>query len=93
MNHPKSVYVGESAIVPKLDQWIATLFDPAHLDATCDALAMAGGATDAVHARIEAAWRKLADCDTRLAKYRAARDAGADPAMVAGGGLKSRVNG
>ena len=36
------------------------------------------------HPRIEAAQRKLADCDARLAKYRAALDAGADPAIVTG---------
>ena len=33
--------------------------DPANLDATCDALPAAGGATDADHARIEAAKRKI----------------------------------
>ncbi len=62
MEHPRTVYVRESAIVPKLDEWIATLFDPANLDETCRALAEAGGASDADHARIEAAQRKLADC-------------------------------
>jgi site-specific DNA recombinase len=45
---------------------------------------MVGDATEADHARIEAAKRKLADCDSRLTKYRAALDAGADPAIVAG---------
>jgi hypothetical protein len=84
LDHPKVVYVRESAIVPKLDQWIATLFDPPNLDATCDALAMAGGANDVDHARIEAATRKVADCDQRLAKYRQTLDAGADPVVVAG---------
>ena len=84
MDHPRSVYVREDRIVPKLDEWIATLFDPANLDATCDALEMAGAATEVDHALIEAARRKLADCDSRLAKYRRALDAGADPAIVAG---------
>lgn len=84
LDHPKNVYVRESAIVPKLDEWIGTLFDPANLDATCEALAMAGGANDADHARMEAAVRKIADCDRRLAKYRATLDAGADPVVVAG---------
>ncbi len=59
LDHPLAVYVRESAIVPKLDEWIGTLFDPANLDETCEALAMAGGATEADHARIEAANRKL----------------------------------
>ena len=84
LDHPKNVYVRESAIVPKLDDWLATLFDPENLDETCEALAAAGGETDVDHARIEAAQRKLADCDTRLVKYRAALDAGADPTIVAG---------
>lgn len=84
LDHPKNVYVRESAIVPKLDAWIGQLFDPANLDATCEALAMAGSANDVDHARIEAAKRKIDDCDSRLAKYRAAMDAGADPVIVAG---------
>lgn len=45
---------------------------------------MAGSADDAAEARREAARRKLADCDQRLAKYRQALDAGADAAVVAG---------
>ncbi len=40
--------------------------------------------SDADQARVEAAQRKLADCDRRLAKYRKALDAGADPVVVAG---------
>ena len=84
MDHPLSVYLRESAIVPKLDEWIGALFDPANLDETCAALAAAGGSTDVDFTRIEAAQRKLADCDTRLAKYRAALDADADPVIVAG---------
>ena len=84
MDHPKNVYVRESAIVPKLDEWIGSLFDPANLDETCASLAAAGGATEADHAGIEAAERKLTDCDSRLTKYRKALDAGADPVVVAG---------
>ena len=84
VDHPKNVYVRESAIVPKLDEWIGSLFDTANLDETCDSLAAAGGATEADHARIEAAERKLADCDQRLTRYRQALDAGADPVVVAG---------
>lgn len=84
VEHPKNVYVRESVIVPKLDEWIANLFDPANLTETCAAVSAAGGTTEADHARIEAAERKLADCDARLTKYRSALDAGADPVVVAG---------
>ncbi len=81
-DHPRSVYVRENRIVPKLDEWIGTLFDPANLDETCEATT--GGATEADHARIEAARREIAVCDQRLANYRAALDAGADARLVDG---------
>jgi site-specific DNA recombinase len=38
IEHPLTVYVKEDAIVPRLDEWIAELFDEANLDATCEAL-------------------------------------------------------
>lgn len=81
-NHPLSAYVREDAILPRLDEWLAGLFDPAHLDATCEALAMAGVADEATDAREAGARRKLADCDAKLAKYRSALEAGADPVVV-----------
>jgi len=84
VDHPKTVYVREDVIVPRLDAWFATLFDPENLDATCEALAMADGVDEAAEAQLEAARRKTADCDSRLAKYRAALDAGAEAAVVAG---------
>jgi site-specific DNA recombinase len=84
---PRSVYVKESAVVPKLDEWIGTFFDPGNLDATCEALAAAG----VLPIRIKAAKRKLAYCDTRLAKYRAALDVAADPAIVPDGSPRSKA--
>jgi hypothetical protein len=60
VEHPKSVYVRESAIVPKLDEWLAGLFDPANLDATCETLAMAG-LDEVAEARAEAARRRITD--------------------------------
>jgi hypothetical protein len=38
MAHPKAVYVRESAIVPKLDEWLCRLFEPENLDETCEPL-------------------------------------------------------
>jgi len=84
VQHPKSAYVRESAIVSKLDDWLAQLFDEAHIDETCEALAMAASDDEATEARTEAARRRVTDCDSRLVKYRAALDAGADAAIVAG---------
>jgi hypothetical protein len=39
---------------------------------------------DESEARAKAARRKIADCDTRVAKYRKVLDADGDPATVAG---------
>jgi site-specific DNA recombinase len=83
LDHPKSAYVRESSIVPKLDDWLAQLFDEAHVDETCEALAMAGDYDEAGEARAEAARRKITDCDSRLAQYRRALDGGADAVVVA----------
>ncbi len=66
IDHPKSVYVRESAIVGELDQWIAGLFDPASIDATCAQLAEAQGPAD----------EDVAAVDARLAP--ATTEAGAD---------------
>ena len=84
VDHPPTIYLKESAVVPALDEWIASVFDPSNLDATCEAVAAAEGPADQDVARAEAAVRRLADCDERLAKYRAALDAGADATVVAG---------
>jgi site-specific DNA recombinase len=88
IDHPKSIYVRESVIVPALDRWLGRLFDPDNLDGTIAALATHAHADpagdEASAARTEAARRKLADCDDRLARYRAALDGGADPVLVAG---------
>lgn len=83
VDHPRTVYVREDEVMPALDAWIASLFDPENLDETCRSLAAASGPNDADEAAVDAASRNLADCDGRLAKYRAALDNGADPTVVA----------
>ena len=84
VDHPPTIYLKESAVVPALDEWIASVFDPANLEATVEALDAAQGPADQDVARAEVAVRKLTDCDERLGKYRAALDAGADATVVAG---------
>lgn len=84
IDHPKTIYVREAEIITALDGWISQAFDPDNIDATCGALqaAQADASDDAL--RCESIKTKLADCDKRLKKYRAALDADADPAIVAG---------
>ena len=84
MDHPRSVYIKESAIAQKLDLWLARLFSPENLDQTCAALADAGNADEGSAVRRMSAERVISDCEMRLAQYRAALDGGAEPAVVAG---------
>jgi site-specific DNA recombinase len=83
--HPRSVYVREELIIPTLDQWLLRAFSPAALADTVQAVA---DAQDEDHdedilARVTEAKRIIADCDQRLARYRAGLEAGTDPALIA----------
>ncbi len=82
LDHPKNVILREDVILPTLDRWLASLFDEEHRDATIDALAE-HQVNPVEDARLEAARRRLQDCDHRLAKYRAGLEAGMDATLVA----------
>jgi len=73
----------ESRIVPSLDARLAGLFDPERLDDTCAQLATAAAPPDHDVAAVDAAHRTMADCDRRLARYRALLEQGTDPSVVA----------
>jgi site-specific DNA recombinase len=81
--HPATVYVRETQIVPPLDDWISGIFEPDRLEETCRALAEAQKAVPEEDGRAEAARRTLVDCEARLARYREALEAGTDAAVVA----------
>ena len=56
---------------------------PADIDTTLDALEVSAPSTDdAGHVRAYAARRRVAECDTRLGRYRAVLQAGTDPVVV-----------
>lgn len=82
IDHPLAVYLREDAILPDLDAWLASAFDPQRLTATLDALvAQQPEETTALTDPIR---RTIAACDRRLAQHRAALEAGADPILVTG---------
>jgi hypothetical protein len=82
LDHPRNVYLREAEILPHLDGWLAMVFHPSRIQATVEALSNCGPDTgDTMRTRLR---KKIADCDRRLAQYRAALDAGADPAEVTG---------
>ena len=83
--HPRSVYIRQDLIVPRLDQWLSRAFGPDQLTHTIRAMADAqtSGDDDTRRATQVSARQILADCDRRLARYRAALEAGTDPALIA----------
>jgi site-specific DNA recombinase len=83
IDHPKAVYLREEEIVPPLDHWIARVFEPEHLEETCEQLAAAQAPSVEDEARLGAVREALVECDARLGRYRAALEAGADPSVVA----------
>jgi hypothetical protein len=74
--HPKSVYVRENAILPGLDNWLASLFDDEHIEHTCDVLAGSSESDPESEARQAALREQIRSCDRRLERYRALLDAG-----------------
>ena len=75
---PRPSTSSEDAIVPSLDEWLASLFDDEHLDDTCEALAGASATSTptTTQAASSSCARQLKDCDAKLARYRAAARAG-----------------
>jgi site-specific DNA recombinase len=75
--HAQAIYVREDKIVDRLDRWLGDLFTPTRKDATIDLLHQAGQDPH-TQARRQAVTTSLRSCDERLAKYRAALEAGVD---------------
>jgi DNA invertase Pin-like site-specific DNA recombinase len=82
--HPKTIYIKEAAITPTIDQWLAQLFDDDHIDDTCAALEAATASKSDDDSHLLAARRTLKTCDSKLAKYRQALEAGTDASIVSG---------
>src|SRR5262249_1522049 len=79
--HPRNVYPRQDSFEADVHRWLAGLFTPDHLTQTIDQM-MAGqhAATDTTAA--EAAATKIADANLKLARYRAALDAGGHPEQI-----------
>jgi site-specific DNA recombinase len=82
-DHPVNVYLREADLVAKLDTWLARLVSPANIEATCRRLAAAHTQPrDGADAGLRAAQLALADCQRKLARHRAALEAGGDPTVI-----------
>jgi hypothetical protein len=90
--HPRTAAVSERRVASTIDGWLATVFDPDSTEATIRALAGADTADDpALVARAAAAKARIEDCDVRLGRYKAALEAGVDPATIGGWVAECRV--
>ncbi|MEU8419419.1 recombinase family protein [Micromonospora sp. NPDC048835] len=81
VSHPRNVYLREESLTDPLDTWLTTAFHPDHIENTITAMADAQ-LGDHPSPTITAARATINDCDTKLQRYRAALDAGADPSVV-----------
>jgi site-specific DNA recombinase len=81
-DHPVNVYLREADLLPKLDAWLARLVSPTNIEATCHRLAAASQPTGQADPGLRAAQQVLADCQRKLARHRAALEAGGDPAVI-----------
>jgi site-specific DNA recombinase len=83
--HPGNVYLREDQLLGEVNRWLAREFAPHRLRATVADLAAAQLAESAARpeGEHEETALMIAECDRKLASYRAALDAGASPATVA----------
>ncbi|MEV6293391.1 recombinase family protein [Streptomyces sp. NPDC051896] len=85
LTHPRTVYLREDIVCQALDRWIARAFAPDRLSATIEALTHASAAASTAEPQTPEqtqARQAIKECERRLARYQAALDAGADPAVV-----------
>jgi site-specific DNA recombinase len=80
IDHPLTVYLREDAILDQLDDWLANVFSPGHIE---QSLAVLEAAQPDIESGLDEVRRALTVCDRKLARHRAALEAGADPALVA----------
>lgn len=73
----------EDHITPPLDDWLLTALAPDHLEATVQAM-YASQPSNKIETPLDLAQQTVAECDRKIANYRALLDAGIDPALVAG---------
>jgi site-specific DNA recombinase len=84
VTHPGNVYLREADVLPAIDRWLLAIFARRRLTQTIRQMQAAQDPGPAVHTpRAQDTDSLIASCDTRLARYQAALDAGADPGAVA----------
>jgi site-specific DNA recombinase len=83
VQHPRNVILREADLIAPLDTWLTRALAPHRLEATITAMIDAADTGTEDDAQAERARQVLRECDAKLARYRAALDAGGDPAAIA----------
>jgi site-specific DNA recombinase len=78
IRHPRNVYVRETDVLPGLDAWLAQEFAPHRIADTIDDLTTAAQHTSGPGPAIAQAEQTIRDITAKMARYRAAIDAGGD---------------
>ena len=78
ISHPRNVFVREYEVVPALDSWLAAEFAPHRIEATIEEMAAAQDSPGSERQAITEAHEAIRDCEAKMARYRAAIDAGGD---------------
>ncbi len=82
VEHPRSLSVAESRVLPLLDLWLGRMFDPDHIDETIDTLLSLEQRIDTEPPAVVEARRLAAEAQARLARRIAAINAGFDPSLL-----------
>lgn len=84
LENPRNVYLREAALIDPLDRWLLRTFSPAHRNHTIAHLAEQATTEPPAIPIPQIDTSILAGYNANLDRYRAALEAGADPAVVAG---------
>jgi site-specific DNA recombinase len=84
VQHPVNIYLREDQLIGEVDGWLAREFAPHRMSETLHAIARAQHVGSTRDAGNDWAMSKIAECDRKLAQYRAILDSGASSATVAG---------
>ncbi len=77
LDHPRNVYLREDVILPKVDRWLCKAFAPHCIAQAIDTM-YADQLDDGHDAKAEVIKAKLAQVEAKMARYRAAVEAGGD---------------
>ncbi|MFI6514081.1 recombinase family protein [Spirillospora sp. NPDC050679] len=81
VDHPRNVFVREHQVTALLDAWLAKVLAPHRIKQTIEDLH--GAQEPQVNVAAVRAQAQIAECEIKLARHRAALEAGANPATIA----------